>query len=130
MECIKHPEARFNGRKCAECNREYQSKWYSTNRETQIERVQKRNKRIRDEKRKYVFDIISSSVCSCGESSPAALQFDHIDGHRKVTNIAKMVADTRWSLKHLVDEIKKCQILCANCHAKKTARDFGWYKDL
>jgi 5-methylcytosine-specific restriction endonuclease McrA len=29
----------------------------------------------------------------------------------------------------LKNEIEKCQILCANCHLRKTANDFNWYKE-
>lgn len=33
-------------------------------------------------------------------------------------------------LENLMAEIEKCDILCANCHRIKTAKQLGWYKDL
>jgi len=30
----------------------------------------------------------------------------------------------------ILEEINKCVIRCSNCHRKKTAKDFSWYKDI
>lgn len=37
-----------------------------------------------------------------------------------------MVRD-RCSWEKVKTEIAKCEIRCANCHAVKTAKQFGWY---
>jgi hypothetical protein len=61
--------------------------------------------------------------CSgCGESDPVVLDFDHRDSSIKKTNIASMVSD-RYSLEIIKKEIAKCDILCANCHRRKTFRE-------
>jgi hypothetical protein len=66
--------------------------------------------------------------CSiCKEKEFACLDFDHIDN--KDYNISSMI-NRRYSLDKIKKELKKCQILCANCHRKKTAKEFGWYKML
>lgn len=55
----------------------------------------------------------------CGYNLHAsALDFDHINPVTKSFEIAKRVPNT--TLKTLFNEIKKCQILCANCHRIKT----------
>ena len=57
--------------------------------------------------------------CShCGFKNEFALQFDHIDpssknlgGHSSITNMGRIRAK---------EEMAKCRILCANCHAIHT----------
>ena len=48
------------------------------------------------------------------------LEFDHIDPSTKVMSIARAssVSEERWQ-----NEISKCQLLCEDCHLKKTAKD-------
>lgn len=51
----------------------------------------------------------------CGYNEHAcALDFDHIDQATKEFLIPRCLA--RTPLKRLFNEIRKCQILCANCH--------------
>ena len=40
--------------------------------------------------------------------------------------VARLVATKRWS--EVAAEVAKCDIRCANCHRKRTARQFGWIK--
>ena len=35
-----------------------------------------------------------------------------------------------YSIKYIDEEIKKCQLLCANCHVEKTSKDLNWYNSL
>lgn len=55
------------------------------------------------------------------------LQFDHRDPKDKSNHVGSLVSRSR---KRLEDEVGKCDVLCANCHARRTARQFGWYADL
>lgn len=49
----------------------------------------------------------------CGyKDNPAALEFDHIDGHKP-----KKGGLTLMSLKSAMEEIKKCEVRCSNCHS-------------
>ena len=52
----------------------------------------------------------------CGENDPVVLEFDHL--RDKVDNVAALV--TRWSWKRLLTEIEKCDVVCANCHRRRT----------
>lgn len=62
----------------------------------------------------------------CGYNlHPAALDFDHIDPSTKEFLIPRFLA--RSNLKRLFKEIRKCRILCANCHRthSRTQWDLG-----
>jgi hypothetical protein len=78
-----------------------------------------RTRRHRERVREMVRNIKVSRGCvDCGENHPACLQFHHRDPAMKLANINRLVI-TRRSLRHLFDEIDKCDVLCANCHAKR-----------
>jgi hypothetical protein len=62
----------------------------------------------------------------CSESDPVALDFDHGNG-LKSRNISEMI-HAGVSLENLKLEMEKCVVRCANCHRKKTAKDFDWFK--
>lgn len=127
--CKKHPLSTFNGRKCRECNKEYQAIWYANNKEKHINRVAKNNLKLKALKRSYFKDILFNAKCKCGEFHPATLHYHHVDSSEKVDGISKMVNNNKYSLNQLKLELEKCIVMCANCHAKITAEQFNWYKD-
>jgi hypothetical protein len=61
----------------------------------------------------------------CGEPDLVVLQFDHVMGE-KVANISLLVRRL-VSWQKIMDEIAKCEVRCANCHARKTAASHGWW---
>lgn len=61
----------------------------------------------------------------CGEKDPIVLEFNHIDASNKSFNIGE-TSRQGWSLKKLMEEVKKCEVLCANCHKRQTAKQFKW----
>lgn len=68
-------------------------------------------------KNRLWFDELRTTLkCSqCGFKHPGALQFHHRDPKQKVQNIAYMVIQS-WSRERVLEEIAKCDVLCANCH--------------
>jgi hypothetical protein len=57
----------------------------------------------------------------CGyNANPYALHFDHVI-FPKFMSISKMTK--KYKLTRLFEEIRKCQVLCANCHAVKSCTD-------
>ena len=55
----------------------------------------------------------------CGyKKHPDALHFDHVNPSEKYESISKLYTGSRIRLKK---EMKKCRVLCANCHAEHTA---------
>lgn len=130
-ECKKHGQTEFSyiaGKcqrwRCLECNREYSNGTYKTS-STRSGEVKKRATRRRQNQRQLTWDYLLDHPCvCCGESDPVVLDFDHIDPTKKLFTIGTALKHSRQKV---LDEIKKCQVLCSNCHRRKTARDGNWY---
>ena len=56
----------------------------------------------------------------CGYADhPAALEFDHLPGHKKEHRIAQLANGAKRA--KIMAEIAKCEVVCANCHRVRTA---------
>lgn len=83
----------------------------------------------RDRNQKFVWSYLEQHPCvDCAEDDIVVLQFDHVRG-TKENSIANMMR-AGYSVKKIEKEIAKCDVRCANCHAKRTAKQFGWLKSL
>tara|TARA_Y100000593_G_scaffold94859_1_gene196695 strand:+ start:11413 stop:11883 length:471 start_codon:yes stop_codon:yes gene_type:complete len=99
----------------------------------------KKNKRLYHENKEYrkqqvrirqdfilarVRDIKRQRGCEhkgCKVNDPIMLDFDHIDRSTKKFGICQGVnRGIAWTT--ILEEIGKCQVLCANCHRERTAR--------
>ena len=68
------------------------------------------------EKKNLVQEIKSSCACAkCGETRGYVLDFHHISPNEKSETIARLTSNTS-NMNKVYDEIKKCIVLCANCH--------------
>ncbi len=105
--------------------------WYRRNREKMAAKKNeyrlshpdqciRNDKRARLARRQAIAQIKLERGCAvCGyKGHPHALQFDHLPGFEKTERVSMMYA-SKWS--EVLNEIAKCQVLCANCHAIITA---------
>jgi hypothetical protein len=112
---------------CKQCHRSCQNKYYK-NDEAYKARVKLAAKKTLDTKRDKLLTLLSTKKCViCGESDPIVLEFDHIDPTTKRSEVGTLMRDG-YSWEIVEAEIAKCQVLCSNCHKRKTARDNNWYK--
>jgi hypothetical protein len=111
---------------CKECQKVRSRVHYQNNRQNYLEKARKRNKEVLESIQRYVWNFLSKHPCvDCGETDIVILEFDH--ERNKRYNLSEIVKE-RSSLKKVKKEIKKCVVRCANCHRRKTAKDFGWKK--
>ncbi len=99
--------------------KEYHKGWYRRHKDVVIERRKNRQIDIRDWFRRYK----STLYCmDCGICHPAVLQFHHRNRADKGFTIANVVSRAT-SVKQTTNEIRKCDVVCVNCHAKRHWRE-------
>jgi hypothetical protein len=110
---------------CRACTREYGRKHYRENKARYLQRGKKNKRRYRIQNRTRVATYLTEHHCvDCGESDIMVLEFDHRDGRDKEDEVARLIGTGEWA--KLAAEIAKCDVRCANCHRRKTARQLGW----
>jgi len=62
----------------------------------------------------------------CGEKDPIVLDFDHREQSEKSLTFGN-ACRLGYSLAKLMAEAEKCDVLCANCHRRRTAKQLGWH---
>lgn len=76
-----------------------------------------------DLRRREIYAYLAKHPCQdCGEADPIVLQFDHVRG-TKVSDVSRMVSDCK-PIEDIFAEIAKCDVVCGNCHKRRTVRQF------
>lgn len=85
----------------------------------------KRMTAIRSRNRRFIAEFLLNKSClDCGETDGIVLEFDHVRGV-KLAGVSGL-ASGRASLEKIIQEIEKCEVVCANCHRRRTAKRAGW----
>jgi mono/diheme cytochrome c family protein len=110
---------------CLSCQRVAARSWY-------VERVPNARKFegygtfVRESLARRVDEYLATHPCvDCGEANIALLDFDHL--RDKTKDVSDMIRDGA-SWEQIADEIAKCDVRCANCHARATASRVGAYR--
>ena len=100
----------------------YSQYWTESQRKSHFRTKQKRIKRYIKIIQRY------KTFCGCKtcgfNKHPVALQLNHKDPMQKTGVISDMVRNVGWA--KLKEEIRKCEVLCANCHAIHTHEEKQW----
>lgn len=113
---------------CKLCKSKYLKNHYAANKAYYKNRALISNKILRVRNLQFTIDYLKTHPCvDCGEKDPLVLEFDHI--HDKYKSVSELVS-SYCSLDIIQKEIEKCEVRCANCHRRKTAKQFDWYKDI
>ena len=111
--------------RCKMCASKARKEHYATPRGKKLKIIS--NAKYEKKTRDWVWEYLDSHPCvDCGESDKIVLEFDHIDRATKVNTIANLCKSS--SLKKVMEEVAKCEVRCANCHRRKTAKQVGWFK--
>lgn len=104
----------------AERQKTYWSRYYEANKEDVKRRAAAHSKAVNAEKREILRKAKSGPCSDCGVEYPYyVMQFDHVRGEKKF-NLANHSSGRYTSMKALLEEIAKCEVVCSNCHAVRT----------
>ena len=100
---------------CKNCSRKLTNASYAKNPEYYKNNILKRRKKVKE----IINNIKEKTPCSdCKKYYPShIMDFDHRDVSQKSFGIAN---GTTLSFHRLMEEIKKCEIVCSNCHRERT----------
>lgn len=89
---------------------------YLKNKQKYLENAKKQATERRD-----WFNAVKANPCvDCGGNFPPyVMDFDHLPDFRKAANVSRL-RQTNYSLRTLMFEIAKCELVCANCHRIRT----------
>jgi len=87
-------------------------RYYYENKEAEKKRTEERKQGLQSWLQEYK-DTLSCS--NCGEERNPCLDFHHRDGDGKKISIADMPRQG-YGRETILEEIEKCDVLCANCH--------------
>jgi hypothetical protein len=112
---------------CRACYKENWDKRYYENHQHYRNTHNRSREKHRELNARKVFEYLRLHPCiNCGESDPIVLEFDHRDRNEKTGSISNLIRNASWS--RVQSEIQKCDVLCANCHRRKTAVEFEYMR--
>lgn len=132
IDCFSYKDKKNNIRKyvCKDCDKTIRRKYYLDNKDRIIDKVLDRNRKIRLNSYKFIWEYLLENPCvDCGEDNPIVLEFDHKEGTDKKDSVCRIVSDGN-SIDKIKEEILKCDVRCCNCHRVKTAKQLNWYSYL
>ena len=113
---------RLRNTKCRECVNNYNRQHYKDNKDYYLRKTKQSYNKLAT----LLYSFKFSNSCNvCGENTPSCLEFNHInrkDKEYQISNMCKMGV----SQEQFIKEVQKCEILCCNCHRKRTAKQLGW----
>ena len=118
----RHPK---RGRQhwCRECFRSY----FRERGQRHRDHVKANRKTRMATAREYLLERLDRERCTdCGETHLVVLDFDHVRGE-KTSEICLMVSEGA-SIRKLDDEMAKCEVVCGNCHRRRTADRAGSWR--
>ncbi len=100
---------------CKPCWSVYHKQHYEANKQRYLEKAVRRKRALQAE----VWAYKESHSCKdCDESyAHYVMDFDHVRGE-KIENVSAMAR--MGSTQKVWDEIKKCELVCSNCHRERT----------
>lgn len=111
---------------CKPCRREVKADYYQRTKDRHNPKRAAWTARRRERIQQWILEYLLEHPCvDCGETDPLVLQFDH--QRDKLFDISGFgIKHVSWS--KLMQEIEKCEVVCANDHQRRTAATHGWWK--
>jgi hypothetical protein len=100
---------------CRACNAAY----HRANWDRHMAQIRTRKKKLLAENRARIVRFLAERCCAdCGETDLVVLEFDHLrDNSHNISYLVR--AGYEWA--YILEEIAKCDVVCTNCHRRRTA---------
>ncbi len=110
---------------CKQCVRARSRAHYTENRATYLSRNKLTKRDLRTARLLLLLEYFVEHPCvDCGETDPLVLDFDHL--RDKEFTIGEELISRSWDA--VTAEIEKCEVVCANCHRRRTSARGGFLR--
>lgn len=119
LECFHKKSKSKDGRQniCKQCTKNCSRAYYAAHTEDHKKTTREKRKQERAESLVFVRGIKARYGCQlCVEKEACCLEFHHVDGEKEF-NVGDFRALGVGRAK-FIEEIRKCVVLCSNCHKK------------
>jgi hypothetical protein len=123
---LEKPQAEFSRKgkglqsSCKKCVTIYHREYYEKNKEKYFAKNRRNKDRQRARLRAIIVAAKQRPCQDCGgEFHPWVMEFDHRDGTAKIAAVGDLISHGCTDEK-LLNEISKCDVVCANCHRLRT----------
>jgi hypothetical protein len=104
---------------CRACRAAYKREHYLANKQRYVDQARGRKQQLALQRTAYLVEYFRTHPCvDCGQTDAVVLEFDHL--RDKSFDVAQALPYRSW--KSILDEIAKCEVVCANCHRRRTAQ--------
>lgn len=116
VECFNKKSGEGVQPYCRECDNNAAKERYQAKKGTYIARRETRRQALAAKVRK----LKEVPCADCGKEYPYyVMDFDHVRGD-KAGNVSSMISNK--DNKKILEEVAKCEVVCANCHRERTQR--------
>jgi hypothetical protein len=134
LDAFHRNRVRSDGRQtvCKECKSGYNATYYAANASRHRDMRSAQRQAMREDVGAIIERAKSQPCADCGRSfPPQAMDFDHVRGHKEMD----VTGMRRHGRSRVLNEIDKCDVVCATCHRRrtqrrrlrgKTAASYGW----
>ena len=99
---------------CRDCFRAY----FKARGDVHLEQVKASRVARRATARAFVLDLLATRACAdCGQTDPVVLEFDHVGVKAEAVSV---LVGAGASAERIRQEIDRCEIVCVNCHRRRT----------
>ena len=110
---------------CKVCQGIRARKQYAENKEHQKKQIFKGRKERQIKSHEYMLELFKGGCVDCGITDPEVLEWYHLGD--KTHLISKLLQEGS-SRERLDKELAKCDLVCANCHRKRTYKRTPSYR--
>ena len=108
---------------CRSCRSRYKREHHAANKSRYVEWAGARRRLLLSQNIELLLEFLALHPCAdCGEVDPLVLEFGHLGD--KEFAISRGLRQKSWQ--SILVEVARCEVVCANCHRRRTALRGGF----